>query len=101
MLAGPPIWILYTLAAVIVSAFISFLISPFVAWRKGYAPYYWMFACGPIGLLVILCLPGLKSTAHPEAYERLENRVNVTGGILTGIQVFLGFIAIMATFVAF
>lgn len=100
-MAGPPVWILYILAAVIVSAFISFLISPFVAWKKGYAPYYWMFACGPIGLLVILCLPGLKSTATPEAFERLENRVNVTGGILTAIQVLLGFTVVLSMFAGF
>ena len=49
---------------------ISFLLSPLIAIRRGYAPYYWMFACGPIGLVVITLLPPLKAARDPEEYER-------------------------------
>ena len=51
------------------ASFLSFLISPLVAWRKGYAPYYWQFACGPVGLVVVCCLRSLRSAETPEQYE--------------------------------
>lgn len=70
-------------------SFISFLVSPFVAWRKGYAPYYWLFACGPVGLVVVCCLRSLRSAETPEQYERMEVRANLIGSILTGIALFL------------
>ena len=71
------------------ASFISFLISPFVAWRKGYAPYYWLFACGPVGLVVVCCLRSLKNAETPEQYEQMEARANLIGSILTGIALFL------------
>ena len=77
--------------ALMLSSFVSFLVSPFIAWRKGYAPYYWMFACGPVGLIVVCCLRSLKLAETPEEYERMEARANLTGGILTGIALFLSF----------
>lgn len=101
MSSGPVAWILYAYLSIWVSSFISFLISPFVAWRKGYLPYYWLIACGPIGLAVILCLPGLKSATTPEAYERLESRANLMGGTLSIIAVFLGFILLFLPFARF
>ena len=71
------------------ASFISFLISPFVAWRKGYAPYYWLFACGPIGLVIVCCLPSLRTAETPEQYEQMESRANLIGSILTGVALFL------------
>ena len=71
------------------ASFLSFLISPLVAWRKGYAPYYWQFACGPVGLVVVCCLRSLRSAETPEQYERMETRANWIGGVLTGVAVFL------------
>ena len=78
----------YLFMSVPLSAFISFLIAPFVAWRKGYAPYYWLFACGPVGLIVVCCLKSLKTAETPEQYEQMEARANVIGGILSGIALF-------------
>jgi hypothetical protein len=101
MLMGPSVWILYAFVAISVASFISFLISPFIAWRKGFAPYYWMIACGPIGLAVICCLPSLKSTTTPEAYERLQGRVNLIGATLSIIAVFLGFTVPVAMWIGF
>lgn len=75
--------------AVSLATFISFLIAPLVAWRKGYAPYYWLFACGPVGLIIICCLRPLRSAETPEQYERMESRANWIGGVLTGIALFL------------
>lgn len=66
-------------------SFISFLVSPFIAWHKGYAPYFWLFACGPIGLVVIACLPSLKTAVTPEEMEQMESRANTTGAILSGL----------------
>lgn len=70
------------------ASLLSFLISPFVAWKKGYAPYYWLFACGPVGLVVVCCLRSLKLATTPEEYERMEVRANLIGSVLTGIALF-------------
>jgi len=70
------------------ASFLSFLISPFVAWKKGYAPYYWLFACGPVGLIVVSCLRSLKLAMTPEEFERMEARANLIGSVLTGIALF-------------
>lgn len=66
----------------------SFVASPLTASRKGYAPYYWVFACGPIGLIVISRLRPLRSAESPEEYEQMETRANLIGSILTGITFF-------------
>lgn len=73
----------------IATSFLSFLISPFIAWRKGYAPYLWLFAGGPVGLIVVCCLRSVKSARTPEEMEFMEGRGNMIGGILTGISLFL------------
>ncbi len=70
----------------------AFFTSPFVAMKKGYEPYYWPFACGPIGLVLIISLPPLKSAATPEDYLRLENRANFIGAVLSGIGIFVAMI---------
>lgn len=69
--------------------FVSFVTAPLIAWQKGYAPYYWMFACGPVGLIVVCCLRSLKAAKTPEEYERMEARANLIGSILTGVALFL------------
>jgi accessory gene regulator protein AgrB len=81
------IGILFIVATVL--SFISFLVSPFVARRKGYAPYFWLFACGPIGLAVIACLPSTKTAATPEEMEQMESRANTTGAILSGLTLLI------------
>ena len=75
--------------AVIGLSFLSFLVSPFVARHKGYAPYFWLFASGPIGLIVICCLPSAKLATTPEQLELLQSRANTTGAILTGVALFV------------
>lgn len=69
-------------------SFISFLVSPFIASRKGYAPYFWLFAAGPIGLIVICYLPSTKRASTPEEVELMQARANTTGAILSGISLF-------------
>jgi hypothetical protein len=81
--------IAYFFLAIVLSSFVSFLVSPFVAWSKGYVPYYWLFACGPVGLVVVCCLRSLKNAETPEQYEQMEARANLIGSILTGIALFL------------
>ena len=68
--------------------FVSFITAPLIAWQKGFVPYYWMFACGPVGLFVICCLRSLKAAKTPEEYERMEARANLFGSVLTGIALF-------------
>jgi len=80
---------LVALSALLLATFVSFLTAPFIAWRKGYAPYYWLFACGPVGLVVVCCLRSLRSAETPEQYEQMEIRANLIGSILTGIALFL------------
>lgn len=69
--------------------FISFIVSPLIASRKGYAPYFWLFACGPVGLIVIACFPSATKAVNPEDLEALQARANTTGAILTGFSLFV------------
>ena len=76
------------------------IVSPFIARRKGYAPYYWFFALHPVGLIVIANLAPLSSAATPEERDRMEARANRIGGVLTGIALFAsvsltGFLALL------
>jgi hypothetical protein len=64
--------------------FVSFIVSPLIARRKGYAPYFWLFACGPVGLVVIALFPSAKKALTPEDLEAMQARANMTGAILTG-----------------
>lgn len=72
-----------------------FILSPLMAMKKRYAPWFWMFACGPIGLVVITCLPSLKSAKDPEEFERFENRANLIGAVLSCIGLFIGMIPVV------
>lgn len=85
--AIPLIGLIYIV--VLVLSFVSFLISPFVAWRKGYSPYLWMFACGPLGLIVIGCLPSVTTATTPEEMEIMQTRANTTGAILSAVALVL------------
>ena len=85
--AIPIIGLVYFVAAAL--SFVSFLVSPFIARGKGYLPYYWLFACGPIGLIVIACLPSATSAETPEQLELLQSRANTTGAILSGVAFFV------------
>jgi len=67
----------------------SFILSPLIAMKKGYKPWFWVLACGPIGLVTIVYLPTLKTAKDPDEYERLENRANWMGGILSWIAIFI------------
>ncbi|MBS0205142.1 MAG: hypothetical protein JSS49_19740 [Planctomycetes bacterium] len=81
---------LFGILAVTGLSFVSFLVSPFVAWSKGYAPYLWLFACGPVGLVVIACLPSARKASTPELMELMQTRGNTTGAILTGVGLVVG-----------
>lgn len=67
------------------------LISGFVAWRKGYPPWYWLFSMGPIGIIWILVTRNLSEATTPEEREGWETRANWTGGILSGLTVLPAF----------
>ena len=89
MSSGPNFVVVVLFVTVMVLSFVSFLVSPFIAWRKGYAPYFWLFACGPIGLIVVSCLRSTKDAETPEQLEQMQSRANTTGAILSGIVFFL------------
>jgi hypothetical protein len=76
-------------------SFVAFFISPLIAWRKGYAPYFWLFACGPIGLVVIAILPSTRRAATPEELEQMQARANTTGAILTGVAFFVSLMLVI------
>lgn len=88
-------WIFWVFLTVTSLSFISFFVSPLIAWKKGYAPYFWLFACGPIGLIVIAILPSTKQATTPEDLEQMQARANTTGAILTGIAIFLSLMLIV------
>jgi hypothetical protein len=75
-------------------AFVSFLISPVIALKKGYAPYYWMFACGPVGLMIVSCLRSTSKAKTPEELERMQSRANTIGAVLTGFAFLLALSAV-------
>jgi hypothetical protein len=60
------------------------LLAAVIAWNKGYRPWFWFLAMGPIGLLWILMTPAVAQATTPEERERWETRTDWTGGILTG-----------------
>lgn len=61
------------------------LVSGWIAWAKHYRPWYWLLSMGPIGTFVIAILPDLLSANTPEERDKLESKVNWTGGILSGM----------------
>ena len=74
----------------------SLLLSPLIAIKKRYPPYYWLLACGPVGLIVIALLPPLKSAKDPEEYERFEARGNFIGAVLSAIAILVGMFLVVA-----
>lgn len=76
-------------------SFVAMIVSPIIAWRKGYAPYFWLFACGPIGLVVIAILPSTKQATTPEDLDQMQARANTTGAILSGIAFFISLMLIV------
>ena len=89
MSSAPTVFAVVLYFTVVGLSFVSFLVSPYIAWRKGYAPYFWLFACGPIGLIVISCFTSTKKASTPEQLELMQARANTTGAILSGIVFFL------------
>jgi hypothetical protein len=59
-------------------------LAAFIAWNKGYRPWFWLLAMGPIGLVWILATPAVVKATTPEQRERWETRTDWTGGILSG-----------------
>jgi hypothetical protein len=80
------------------------LLAAFVAWKNGYRPWFWLLALGPIGMLVTFFQRDLADAKTPEERERWERSMDLTGGILSGITLFLMFAALglgAMTFLAF
>jgi len=59
-------------------------LAALIAWNKGYRPWFWFLAMGPIGLLWVLLTPAVSQATTPEERERWETRTDWTGGILSG-----------------
>jgi hypothetical protein len=83
-----PVLILFACLGVF---FGSGFLAAFVAHGKGYRPWFWLLALGPVGLLLLLIKPPLRSAATPEERERWERRADWTGGILSVGTFFLLF----------
>jgi hypothetical protein len=66
------------------------LVTEVLAARKGYRPWFWIAALGPVGLIVMMLKPNLTSAATPEEREAMEQLADWTGGILSGVMFFLG-----------
>ncbi len=63
------------------------LAAAFIAWKKGYPPWFWLVSMGPVGALWILLTPSLDQATTPEDRERWETRANWTGGMLSGFTI--------------
>jgi hypothetical protein len=87
MIDPKPIWILVVIVAP--SLFFGFgLLAAWMAWRKGYRPWFWLLSLGPIGALSMLLRPNLNRAETPEEREKWEQRADWTGGILSGVSLF-------------
>lgn len=96
--------LLLFLGAVILSGIIlvAGLITALVANAKGYRPWFWILAMGPIGLIVMVVRKSLDRATTPEERERWQAQADWTGGILSGltfVAVFAFPILGMATFI--
>lgn len=62
------------------------LATAFLAKRKGFNPLLWVFAGGPIGLVILLLLPA-ASADHIDSQESLvrAKRANTVGAFLSMI----------------
>lgn len=65
------------------------LFAAVVAWMKGYRPWFWVASLGPIGALLMMLRPNLNRATTPEEREEWEQRADWTGGILSGITLFV------------
>ena len=63
------------------------LTAAYIAWKKGYPPWFWLVSMGPVGTLWILITPNLNRATTPEERERWETRANWTGGVLSGFTI--------------
>lgn len=79
------IFVVFAAASILV--FGPGVISAFVAWSKGYRPWFWLLSLGPVGTLVIVLRPSLGKAETPEEREAWETRADWTGGILSGFTI--------------
>jgi hypothetical protein len=79
------IFVVFAAASILV--FGPGVISAFVAWSKGYRPWFWLLSFGPVGTLLISLKPSLGKAATPEEREAWETRADWTGGILSGFTI--------------
>lgn len=61
------------------------LISAIIANFKGYRPWFWILAMGPVGLIIMLVKQSLNRATTPEERERWETQADWTGGVLSGL----------------
>jgi hypothetical protein len=76
---------------VIIGLIIFGIPSAIIAGVKGFKPLRWLFAFGPIGLIVVACMSSAKATGiTPEESKRRADAANTVGAWMTGINLALG-----------
>jgi len=67
-----------------------------IANSKGFGPIRWLFACGLIGLIVVLCLSSSKASDISDEERQLRAaKGNKIGGIMCGICVGLSILSVL------
>lgn len=67
------------------------IITGLLAKRKGYSFILWLFAAGPLGLIILAFLPFANDGELPRSEQaRLKRRGNIMGGVLAGIAIVFG-----------
>ena len=70
------------------------VLSAWLAYRRGFSPWCWIFAAGIIGLVVVLFLPDANKQGSPEAQDNARRTGNMTGLVLTIITIVLNILVL-------
>ncbi len=61
------------------------VVSAFFAYRKGYAPKYWLLSAGLVGLVILALFPNPKNPSKDEFWTPHDKELGFKKGNITGI----------------
>lgn len=81
----------------ILLAIIFLIVMLFIADKKGFNPWLWLLPSGPLGLIILLCMPSANAVGiDEETSEQRKRSGNSTGGVLSVIvAVLLAFLFVV------
>jgi hypothetical protein len=88
-------WYYYVGMSVLV-VLLCFVAPPLLAVRKGYAWYFWILACGVLGLVVLAFLPYANAPTVEAKVKRARRRTGNTVGGALSVLLLLGVLPVLA-----